>query len=103
MPPEDNDSIVRRLQSAKGHLQSVIAMVEAGETCENVLHQLHAVQAALHAAGRVLIEKQVQESQMTIQYSECPEERGQALERLLLLYQVLTRSPDPLLFERKTK
>ncbi len=101
MSLERNNPVVRRLQSAKGHLQSVVAMVEAGEPCGKVLHQLNAVQAALHAAARLMINEQLRESQKTIQYSDCSQERGQALERLILLYQILTRFSYSLNSEQK--
>lgn len=47
--------IVQRLRSAAGHLNAVIEMAESGQLCENVLHQLNAVQSALRIAGRKMI------------------------------------------------
>jgi DNA-binding FrmR family transcriptional regulator len=43
--------IMQRLRSAAGHLNAVIYMAESGQSCEEVLHQLNAVQAALRIAG----------------------------------------------------
>ena len=47
--------IMQRLRSAAGHLNAVIEMTESGQPCEDVLHQLNAVQSALRIAGRKMI------------------------------------------------
>ncbi len=52
--PKEHSAIVGRLKSAAGHLRAVIGMVEAGKSCDEVLHQLGAVQAALAVAGGAL-------------------------------------------------
>lgn len=44
--------IVGRLKRASGHLNKVIAMIEAGEACEDVAQQLQAVTSALLTAKR---------------------------------------------------
>lgn len=44
--------IVTRLKRASGHLTKVIAMIEAGEACEDVAQQLQAVASALANAKR---------------------------------------------------
>jgi DNA-binding FrmR family transcriptional regulator len=61
-------------------------MVETGEACDQVLHQLNAVQGALSAITRILLNEQFKESERIIKYSECPQERTQALDYLTLLY-----------------
>ncbi len=52
--PDEHDALLNRLRSAEGHLHAIIGMFEADEPCEQVLHQLEAVEAALEAAGRAL-------------------------------------------------
>jgi DNA-binding FrmR family transcriptional regulator len=66
-------------------------MVEANEPCEQVLHQLSAVQAALLVAGARLLACQVETSKNVIQLSPCPEERVAELNRLSDLYQIMMR------------
>jgi len=56
MRPEEQVDIVRRLRSAEGHLGAVIGLLEAGKPCEQVLHQLGAVRAALRVAGARLVD-----------------------------------------------
>ncbi|QYO75566.1 metal-sensing transcriptional repressor [Devosia salina] len=47
--------IVKRLKRAGGHLNSVIAMIEAGKPCLELAHQLHAVEKAITQAKKTLI------------------------------------------------
>ncbi|MEO5349898.1 MAG: metal-sensing transcriptional repressor [Magnetococcus sp. YQC-3] len=44
--------IVARLKRASGHLLKVIAMIDAGENCDDVAQQLQAVSSALTTAKR---------------------------------------------------
>jgi DNA-binding FrmR family transcriptional regulator len=47
--------IVKRLRRAAGHLTRVIEMIEAGRPCLDLAQQLHAVEAAIGNAKRVLV------------------------------------------------
>ncbi len=91
MRPEEQAEIIRRLCSAEGHLRAVISMVEANEPCEQVLHQLSAVQAALLVAGARLLACQVETSKSIIQLSTCLEERIAELKRISDLYQIMMK------------
>jgi len=51
MQAEEQVEIILRLRTSRGHLEAVIGMVETGEACESILHQLSAVCAALRAVG----------------------------------------------------
>ncbi len=86
MRPEEQTLILARLRSAEGHLGSVIGMVENEQNCIKVLHQLYAVQAALHACGRLLLYDQVQQSLEIACYNTCPEKRSVEIKRLVDLY-----------------
>ena len=94
MRPEEQVDIVRRLRSAEGHLGAVIGLVEAGKPCEQVLHQLGAVRAALRVAGARLVDYQVNYSEDLIRHNSCPEDRAAELTRLLKLYILLTQYSD---------
>ena len=76
------------MRSASGHLKAVIEMTEAGRPCEQVLHQLNAVQAALRVAGLKLITCQAQNSQAVILDSRSPKQRISELKRLQSLYTI---------------
>jgi len=54
---ETREDLVRRLDTAEGHLRAVCRMAEEGRNCEQLLLQLTAIRAALDkAAGLVLRE-----------------------------------------------
>lgn len=57
LDPETRTEVVRRLKSAKGHLQGVLNMLEdPGVYCVDVLKQISAVQGALSKVNdRVLL------------------------------------------------
>ena len=86
MKPDQQPDILRRLRCAAGHLNAVIEMTEAGQPCEEVLHQLNAVQAALRVTGGKLIICQAQNSQAVILDSPSPQQRASELKRLQSLY-----------------
>lgn len=52
---ETHPAIARRLKRAGGHLQNVVAMIEASRECLDIVQQLHAVERALAAAKKALI------------------------------------------------
>jgi DNA-binding FrmR family transcriptional regulator len=93
MKLNQQSDIVRRLHCAAGHLNAVIKMAEAGQPCEQVLHQLGAVEAALHAAGSKLIICQAQSSQSIILNGPSPEKRLAELKRLQSLYTIFLQYP----------
>ena len=48
---EAMDLVIKRLRRAQGQLAGVIAMIEAGRDCKDVVTQLAAVSHALNRAG----------------------------------------------------
>ena len=86
MLPEEQTAILKRLRSAEGHMRAVIGMVEKGQDCEKVLHQLHAVEAALQASGRHLLHCQVKQSIEIVSQHPSLEKRNAEIERLVDLY-----------------
>jgi len=55
-PNGTQERILHRLKIARGHLDKVISMVEKDEYCIDVLHQSHAIQAALRETDAVMLE-----------------------------------------------
>ncbi len=94
MKPTQQSEIIRRLRSAAGHLNAVIDMAEADQPCEQVLHQLGAVDAAIRAAGTKLIISQFQSSQSIILGSSLPKQRLAELKRLQSLYTIFLQHPN---------
>jgi hypothetical protein NreA len=91
MTPEPDPEIVLRLRCAAGHLNAVIKMTESGEPCEQVLHQLNAVQAALQTAGVKIIECESQSSQDVILNSTSVTQRTAELRHLQSLYTIFVK------------
>lgn len=50
------NSILHRLQIAKGHLAKVISLVEEDAYCPEIIHQSQAVQAALSETDKIILE-----------------------------------------------
>ncbi len=50
-----HSDVIKRLKRASGHLQNVIAMIEAERACIDIAQQLHAVERAVSAAKKLLI------------------------------------------------
>ncbi len=48
--------VLQRLRRAEGHLRGIIGMVEADAPCLTLAQQLHAVESAIAAAKRLVIE-----------------------------------------------
>lgn len=53
-------AIVKRLNRAAGHLNSIVTMIENGKPCAEVALQLRAVERAVASAKRTLIEDHVE-------------------------------------------
>lgn len=83
---EEQILLLARLRSAEGHLGSIINMVETEQNCLKVLYQLHAVQAALQASGRYLLQCQLKQSIEIVSQDTCPEKRCAEINRLVDLY-----------------
>ena len=91
MKSDQQSEILRRLHCAAGHLNAVIEMTESQQACEQVLHQLRAVQAALHTVGVKMIQCQTQSSQEVILNSSSVSQRTEELERLQSLYAIFLK------------
>ncbi|MBB4120597.1 metal-sensing transcriptional repressor [Martelella radicis] len=56
---QSHPRIVARLKRAEGHLNSVVAMIEAGRPCLEIAQQLQAVESAIRNAKQALIHDHV--------------------------------------------
>ena len=50
-----HSDIVKRLNRAKGHLQSVVKMIEEERSCLDIAQQLQAVESAVSNAKKILV------------------------------------------------
>ena len=58
---ESMQSVLNRLRRAQGQLSGVIAMIEAGRDCKDVVTQLAAVNRALDRAGFAIVSSGMRE------------------------------------------
>jgi DNA-binding FrmR family transcriptional regulator len=86
MTPDSMSGIRQQLQLACEQLNTVLIMVEEELPCQDVLHQLHAVEATLQAIGQRLVLCQVDEIETLIKNSTSSEECTAQLQRFVPLY-----------------
>jgi DNA-binding FrmR family transcriptional regulator len=55
LPSEDMASVVRRLKRAQGQIGGILAMIEDGRDCRDIVTQVAAVSKALDRAGFAII------------------------------------------------
>lgn len=55
-PKDTQERILHRLKIAQGHLKKVLAMVEAGDYCIDVLTQSQAVESAIKETNALILE-----------------------------------------------
>ena len=87
--------IIQRLRSAAGHLNAVLDMVESGKPCEDVLHQLNAVQSSLRIAGRKMICCEAEAVREDILRSASVPQCSAELHRLQSLYSIYLQHFNP--------
>jgi DNA-binding FrmR family transcriptional regulator len=57
---QTHDDISGRLKRAKGHLETVIKMIEDEKPCLDVARQMHAVSKAVEEAKRIFIQDHIE-------------------------------------------
>ena len=60
MKPVHKTSALNRLKTVRGHLDSVIAMVEDERYCPDVMKQVSALQGSLERVNRVLLQNHLE-------------------------------------------
>ncbi|MFJ8820916.1 metal-sensitive transcriptional regulator [Streptomyces sp. NPDC102467] len=81
--PAATDAVLKRLRRAQGQLAGVIAMIEAGRDCKDVVTQLAAVSRALDRAGFKIIASGMREC-LNAADGEQPPFSEEELEKLFL-------------------
>ncbi|MFH9723672.1 metal-sensitive transcriptional regulator [Streptomyces sp. NPDC017254] len=85
MKVDDNavDAVLNRLRRAQGQLAGVIAMIEAGRDCKDVVTQLAAVSKALDRAGFKIVASGMRQCMTTADENQAPMNEEE-LEKLFL-------------------
>jgi DNA-binding FrmR family transcriptional regulator len=58
--PSHKQQVLNRLKTVRGHLDSVIGMVEEEGYCPDVMKQVSALQASLERANRILLQNHLE-------------------------------------------
>jgi DNA-binding FrmR family transcriptional regulator len=77
-------AVLNRLRRAQGQLAGVIAMIEAGRDCKDVVTQLAAVSRALDRAGFKIVASGMRQCLAEQQDGEAPPMTEAELEKLFL-------------------
>ena len=83
LDPADMKPVINRLRRAQGQLAGVIAMIEAGRDCKDVVTQLAAVSRALDRAGFKIVASGMRQC-MAAADGETPPMSEAELEKLFL-------------------
>lgn len=83
---ESKDKVKSRLQSANGHLGSIIKMMENDRPAEDVLKQLTAVQAALNKINILVYNQEVESFARILRNNTSEQERAREAQRLLEMF-----------------
>lgn len=84
--PRGADELLNRLLTAQGHLQAVSVMVAEAAPPEDILHQLCAVQAAISAAGRLILLRELRAGADAMLQSQSSDQRALEADRLVKLF-----------------
>ncbi len=71
---QDTKAVINRLRRAHGQLAAVIAMVESGRDCRDVVIQLAAVSKAIDRAGFKIVARQLKQCAQGTQGEDGPDE-----------------------------
>lgn len=80
--PETVEQVTKRLRRAEGQIRGVIAMLESGRDCAEVVTQLAAVSKALDRAGFAVIASGLEQCLN----SEDPAQRSESVARMEKLF-----------------
>jgi DNA-binding FrmR family transcriptional regulator len=81
---ETRDDIVKRLRRVQGQVGGLVAMVEDGRRCDEVVTQLAAAAKALDRVGFKIVASGLQECSAAEQSGAAPEVSREQLEKLFL-------------------
>ena len=88
---DEKEKILRRLASAKGHLQGIAKMVDEDSYCIDVIRQIQAVQAALSKVNTLILDQHLRTCVTTAVRGEDPEERERILAEVTSVFAMSKR------------
>ncbi len=86
-----HEEALRRLKSIEGHLRGIQRMLEEDAYCIDVLHQIQAVQAALHKVSVQILDEHLNACVVTAIRSEDPAERERVIKEISDLFEAAAK------------
>lgn len=91
-PPAVDPDILARLRSVEGHVRGIHRMVEQGEYCVDVVHQILAVQKALKKVSALVLDRHLHHCATAAIRGTDAGERERVLGELLDLFEAAGRT-----------
>ena len=66
LTPTRKTDVVRRIKTARGHLEGVLGMIEDDASCIDLLTQLSAIRSALYQVGHLIVQHHLERCFMTL-------------------------------------
>ena len=86
MDDQTKAGVIRRLQSAEGHVRGIQRMVEEDKYCIEVLKQVEAVQAAMGRINEIILDQHLRTCVTTAIRGDEPERREAVISEILEVF-----------------
>jgi CsoR family transcriptional regulator, copper-sensing transcriptional repressor len=86
MDDQTKAGVIRRLQSAEGHVRGIQRMVEEDQYCVEVIKQVEAVQAALGKINEIILDQHLRTCVTTAIRGDEPERREAVISEILEVF-----------------
>jgi DNA-binding FrmR family transcriptional regulator len=83
----DQKDTLHRLRNIEGHIHGIVKMVERGDYCIDVIHQIQAVQSALKKVSYAILEHHLHTCMITVLRGEDPAERERVLNEIMDVFE----------------
>jgi len=83
----DQKDTLHRLKNIEGHVHGIIKMVERGDYCIDVIHQIQAVQSALKKVSYAILEHHLHTCMIAVLRGEDLDERERVLNEIMDVFE----------------
>lgn len=87
----DKEQVLKRLTILEGHLKGVKKMVEQEAYCMEVIHQIHAIQAALNKVSMLILKDHLNSCVISAVRGENPDDRERILKEIADLFETISK------------
>ena len=86
MDDQTKAGVIRRLQSAEGHVRGIQRMIEEDKYCIEVIKQVEAVQAAMGRINEIILDQHLRTCVTTAIRGDEPERREAVISEILEVF-----------------